>query len=277
MATYANAGDNSNILTDTTGGTSLTGTDIVNVVQGDTQYSSNLDALGTTSFAEFNTTPGFRGQLGDHPAGLLVNAGIIRLEDAGHRHAIKCTASHTVDKLIWKNQVAGTLTVHNIDDITLAALLAPGAVNFLDSADVATAHVKSPGLTAFFEAGAAAATLIGVGGHGRAGVASALVDRDVATLSVYDGGHAKTRESCSPTTLNANGGRYDHQSDGGLGTINVNGKCVIDFSRALADIASITWNLTSDLIIIEPANGISIDMPTSGEEGEFRVEYRKGA
>ncbi|MCA9277402.1 MAG: hypothetical protein KDA29_15420, partial [Phycisphaerales bacterium] len=60
MTTYGNAGDNANISTDI-GGPSLGASDIVNVLTGDVDYSTNLTALGSTAFAEFNTGPGYKG------------------------------------------------------------------------------------------------------------------------------------------------------------------------------------------------------------------------
>lgn len=281
MTTYANAGDNENILSDTTGGTALTVSDIVNILQGGVAYSQTLEALGSTAFAEFNTGPGFNGQLGDYPAGLLVQAGIIRLADSGRRHAIKCDGAHVVDELEWKNRVGGMLTLEGMAELTLAKLLSPGTVAVKSTAKVVTVHVASPGLTATFLENIASPvdpiTLLQVGTGGAQGLAKAIINRRATTITVEAGGEAIAREACAPTTVNNSGGIYTHQSTGAIGTINAGAGSRFDFSAAVGDSSSVTWNITGDITIVEPPEGVSIDMPTAAEKSGFRVRFEEAA
>ena len=270
MTTYGNAGDNANISTDI-GGPSLGASDIVNVLTGDVDYSTNLTALGSTAFAEFNTGPGYKGNLGDYPSGLQVPADQVVLNDGGRRHAIRSVASHTMDKLVWKNLAGGELSLHNIDTLTLFEVSAPGKIMVQDSAIVVTARINAGGVSVTFEEAGTALTLLEVAGT--TGQASAFIERDATTVTVRKNGRAVARESCSPTTVNNHGGRYEHQSDGALTNCAGSGGAVFDFSKAKGDSSSIAWTITGPITIIKPPYGITIDMPTSGEAGTHEVTY----
>lgn len=280
MPTYANAGNQENILNDTTGGAALTGTDIVNILQGDVNHSATLDALGTTPFAEFNTGAGYAGNLGDGASGLLVNAAIIRLADSGRKHAITCSPAHTVDELEWKNRRGGELTLETIEEVTLVKLLASGRVVAMSSAKLVTVHVAAAGLSAFFRENDAspvdpiAALLVGSGGA--QGTAYAYADRRVTAATVNAGGEFVARKSCAPA-LTINGGTYRHESDAALSAITAGPGSRIDFSRAMGDSSSIAWTITGDITIVEPPAGVTIDMPTTGEANGFRVRYEPAA
>jgi hypothetical protein len=279
MTTYGNAGDNANILTDTTGGTALTGTDIVNILQGSVNYSATPGALGTTSFAEFNTGPGYSGNLGAYPAGLLVNAATIRLGDSGRRHAIKCTPAHTVDLLEWKNRVGGELMLEEIDEVTAAMLNAAGKVVAQATAKLVDIKAVAPGLSVFlFEdenTPVDAVSTLRVGAGGGRGIAAVYSDRRITAGTVDQAGLLVAREVCAPATLTVSG-EYRHESAGALATINAGAGARIDFSKALDDSSSITWNIDGDCTIVEPPAGVTIDLPTSLEAAGYRVRVEPG-
>lgn len=273
MATLVNVGNDSNILVDL-GSPTLGGTDIINIVKGDVDYDDNLGVL-STAVAQINVGPGYSGMLGNYPDGLLAQAGIIRLGHSGRKTALKGDNSGTVALLEWKNLVAGDLSLSLYAAITLAVLAGPGNVKILGTAIVATAQLTAGGLTVYFEdAGTAITTLLVAPDRG---TATAITDRDVGTVSVKAGGVVEAREACSPATVNVDKGTYRHASSGAVGAINAGGGAVIDFSKAAGDSATITWALTGDITIIEPPAGISVDMPTSVEQGSHRITYKPAA
>lgn len=279
MATHTNAGNNENLQTDI-GSPTLGASDIINVVRGDVNHSTTLTPLGTTAFAEFNTGPGYRGNLGNYPSGFEVNAGIIRLADRGRRHAIRSKSGHTVDELEWKNLSGGELLLHDIDTLTLLKLLAAGVVTLASTCVAVTVNATAPGLTVYIREDTAspvtAVTHLRVGGSAQ-GRSHGFIERDAGTITVNANGEVVAREACSPTTVNNNGGLYKHESSGAVGTINAEQGAVFDFSAAVGDSSSITWNITGDITIVEPPEGITIDLPTTAERGGYRVTYKHAA
>ena len=272
MTIYNNAG-NDKVIIDDIGSPTLGASDIVNIMQGSLGYTESLGSLGSTAFAEFNAGPGFSGMIGNYPAGLLVQAGIIRLGSASAHVAIKGDAVGTVTLMEWANTVGGQCTIADYAVITRLNLMTSGKFIVEDSSKVVSAYVAGPGMSAVFEDGDAA-TLIEVGAPRGAGMAQAQIMRDTATLSVFGNGLATIEESCSPATVNVYGGTLRHAGDGALGTINVWAGSTIDLSKLQASLAGLTWVVNGDFTLIMPAAGLSVDEPTSGELGSFRMSKR---
>lgn len=260
------------------GSPTIGASDVINLVEGTTSYTTNLGALGTTQFTRFVAGPGYSGNIGDYPLGLLVVAQEISIESMSRLVALEGddNALTVTGLFTWKNKVGGRCTLDKYKDLTRADLISSGSVNFLASTNVDNAYVKAGGLTADFEKGGDALVLLEVGvPDGGSGTAKADVGRDAATINIKSRGEVYTHDDCSPTTVNIDAGTLRH-AGGDITNINAGGG-VLDFSRLPASIATIAWTITGDITIIRPANGITIDEPDSTQQGSFRVTYMDAA
>lgn len=270
MATYTNAGNADNI-DDDLSNPSYGGTDVINVVKGDVNYDSDLTAL-TTTVAEFNTGPGYAGNLGSYPQGLQVPADEIRLNDRGRQHALRDKTSHTVDLMVLEPLANPKVTLHDFDTITLLQVKNPCTLTAQDSAIVTTCRITGPGINMIAESAGTAFTLLHVSA-GKGSGSSVISSRTCTALEIESGCTGTIRDSAAVTTLTVRG-TFKHESDGAITTINVYQGAVIDLSAAAGNSASITWNVYGDFTIIRPPNGITIDEPTTGELGDFEVTFR---
>ncbi|PCI11076.1 hypothetical protein COB72_01915 [bacterium] len=278
MAVFSNTVPSSDIEVALGGSLTLATADVINIVEGNNNYDANLDVLGTTQFERFSTGPGYSGNVGDYPDGLLVVAKKIYIESASPLIAIKGDnlPGTNTELIVWKNRAGGQGSVSEYKDLTRLDLLASGTVNIKASTNVDNAYVKAGGLTALFEKGDDQIALLDVGVASVAGgTARVEVGRDVNVLTIKSRGEVMTHEDCSPTTINLDGGNLKHKG-GAIGGINADGG-LADFSMVTADVVISSWVITGDLIIIKPPTGLSVTMPTSTQQGSFRIDYRDAA
>jgi len=273
----------SNTISDTdasvaVGSPTLAIADVVNLVEGTTGYTTNLSGLGTTQFDTLLMGPGFSGVVGDYPAGLLVVAKKIYCESRSPLVSIKGDnlGGTTTDLIVWKNLVGAKGKISEYGDLTRLDVLAGGTLRVDETTNVDNVYVKSGGISLNLEEGGDAITLLECAvPANKNGGCRVDVGRDVATIDIGSRVEVVSHSSCSPTTVRNSGGTLRHS---GAAITTVEAKAgVFDFSQAVADVVITTWTITGDITIIRPPTGISVTMPTTLQEGAYRIDYRDAA
>ena len=276
--THTNSIQDANI-NDAIGSPTLATGDIVQLIEGATNYTSNLDALGTTQFGSFIAGPGYSGMIGDYPAGVLVVAEEIYIESNSPKVSIKGdnNGATTTDLIVWKNRVGGSFSIEEYKDLTRLDLSASGRVLVKSSVNVDNAYCVAGGLSASFESGGDAIVRLDAGvPAGKSGSAQVVVGRDVTTLNIKARAVVRSTDAADLATVNIDAGRLNHEG-GDITNIIASMGATIDFSKILVDIAAIAWTVTGDITIIRPPTGMSVDMPTAGEQGSARITYLDAA
>lgn len=253
MATYTNTARHANIVT-STGGTPWADGDTVFLNQGYDEYTLGV-AMPTIDLALLHITSGFKG---DIPTALNIEATLIKIEGGGKIIRLTSTAPGAFDEM-WINTASG-VTVECVS-CTITVLRQNNSV-FLaaDSCTVTTFH-QTGGQSRYDEGGSAVTT-----GNGWGGIT--WLNRDIGTLNSYVG-HATIVNSttCSPTTINLNGGTFEVDGlCGNIGTINGNSG-VLDFSKLAVDITVSVRAFGPGLVYKPPRAGVVVTFTTNNDFG----------
>lgn len=254
MATLTNTIRDPNL--DTSLGASMVDGDTVLLTQGFDQYTGGL-SHGTVDLAKFHATAGFAGDIASSALDCQTTLGI--LEWSGR--VIRITS--TGETLTWDELQINPARGGQVEASSMTiTLLYQSAGTFLaaDSATVTTA-VQMGGQSEYDKGGTAITTATVEGG-------TMKLNRDVGTLNLRGTGTCEVNSStCSPTTINMQGG-----------TFRVNGLCgnittltgtsgIVDLSMLANDITISTRSLGPGVTILLPRGGAAVTVTTTSNVG----------
>jgi hypothetical protein len=251
MATYTNTVRHANIVT-STGGTPWADGDTVILNQGFDEYTAGL-SMPSIDLALLHITGGFRG---DITTALNLEAALIKIEGGNQIIRLTSTAPGAFDEM-WINTASGA-TVECVS-CTVTLLRQNNSVFLAADSCTVTTFYQTGGQARYDEGGTAITT-----GNGHGG--TTYLNRDIGTLNSYQGHRTIVNSStCTPTTINLNGGEFVVEGlCGDIGTINGNSG-VLDFSRLANSITVSTRAFGPGLLYKPPRAGVTVTFTATND------------
>ncbi|MEM1185211.1 MAG: hypothetical protein AAGI53_09440 [Planctomycetota bacterium] len=255
MTTYQNTTPSASIYT-SIGEPTLSNGDVVDLVEGASDYTQGLANLSGVELASFTAHPGFTGTIGGDGASLMLDAVDVRLLWGGRRAYLEGVAGKTIASLL-SMPATGNAATHLAAMSVTSLNLVRGEATVADTVTATTVRVL--GGSTRIRKGAAIATLeaaAAVGAPGSGGTTTVDLYADVGTVRAQAGSVVRALDlGISPATLAIDGGRVEWRG-GDIGTLSVGpGGGILDLSALSQSIAIADFVLSGPLRIVPPMSG----------------------